>query len=108
MFTLSTANLKSSIELHLNQSLKFSNHDTLLLPILLPPLIFLCIISLSSSYRYPLIMCPRYCNFLIFIVFIISHSLSISRNTSNCFHFYKRISCFFYPSSYFGCLIIIV
>ncbi|CAG9834079.1 unnamed protein product [Diabrotica balteata] len=104
IFTLSTATLKSSTELHLNQSLKTFNHDTLLLP----PLIFSCTISLSSSYRCPLITCPRYSKFLLFIVFIISHSLPISHNTSNCFYFYKRISCYFYPSSYFGCLIITI
>ncbi|CAG9831942.1 unnamed protein product [Diabrotica balteata] len=108
IFTLATSALKSSIELHLNQSLKLFNHDTLLLPILLPPLSFPCIISLSSSYRCTLIICPRYCNFLIFILLNISHFLPISRNTSNCFHFYKRISGYFYPSSYFSCLIIIV
>uniref|UniRef100_A0A6P7FEZ8 Indole-3-acetaldehyde oxidase-like n=1 Tax=Diabrotica virgifera virgifera TaxID=50390 RepID=A0A6P7FEZ8_DIAVI len=42
VFTLSTAALKSFIELHLNQSLKFFNHDTLFLTVLLPPLIFPC------------------------------------------------------------------
>ncbi|CAG9832684.1 unnamed protein product [Diabrotica balteata] len=81
-FTLSTATLNSSIELHLIQSLKFFNHDTLLLPILLSSVIFPCIISISSSYRCPLMTCLRYCNFLIFIVFINVFLLQLSKTRS--------------------------
>ncbi|CAG9826894.1 unnamed protein product [Diabrotica balteata] len=88
--------LPTSIELHLNQSLKFFNHDTCLLPILLPPLIFPCILSaLEVHIAVPSIRVPDIVtfSFLVCLLFRILYPfLAILQFFSHSQHFLLFLS----------------
>lgn len=74
------------------------SHD-IFRPIPLLPSIFFSIISCSSRYLAPRIMCPRYAIFLFFIVVSISRSLSIRFKTSPLSLSLSMVSWGFYDRS---------
>lgn len=77
-----SAALNSCFVVQLKLSSKFLSHECCLLPMILFLCIFSCIISRSRGYFSHLVMCPKYCNFCVLMIFIISFSFFILLITS--------------------------